>query len=223
MTIEKLPFWLVNIPTDEWPTECPDYLVNTNAKDREILSTRDEDFQRHTWQEVRTIIKAETNRIDLLRRAPIDLRRYLEYMAKLVRDYGSVMNFVLKERLQWTDLTPRGEAPFSDAADIKILYNDWPYGVDGKIVHLVVWTKFDLEDDPSTDDLTLKARKEINDFVNKTFCARADPENVIWFKNWRSLKSIHAVEHFHVMLFDPDMEFIREVTGNDMPMMAKLK
>lgn len=62
--------------------------------------------------------------------------------------------------------------------DIKILYNDWPYGVDEDIVHLVVWTKFDLEDDPATDDLTPKARKEIDDFVNETFCSRVERENV---------------------------------------------
>jgi len=62
--------------------------------------------------------------------------------------------------------------------DIKILYNDWPYGVDEKIVHLVVWTKFDLEDDPTTDDLTPEARKEIDDYVDKTFCTNVKPENV---------------------------------------------
>ena len=41
---------------------------------------------------------------------------------------------------------------------------------------------------------------------------------MIWFKNWASLKSIHAVEHFHVMLFDPDPEFIKEVTNGDRPL-----
>jgi hypothetical protein len=46
---------------------------------------------------------------------------------------------------------------------------------------------------------------------------------VIWFKNWASLKSIHAVEHFHVMLFDPDMEFIRQVTGGDVPLFKRVK
>lgn len=62
--------------------------------------------------------------------------------------------------------------------DIKILYNDWPYGVDDKIVHLVIWTKFNLEEDPATNDLTIKARKEIDDFVNEMFRSRVEPENV---------------------------------------------
>lgn len=90
------------------------------------------------------------------------------------------MNFVLKERLQWKDLTPRSSIPFSEPSDVKILYNDWPYGVDRRIVHLVIWTKFDLEDDAATDDLTPKARREINDYVDSTFGRRVQPDNV-WF------------------------------------------
>lgn len=64
------------------------------------------------------------------------------------------------------------------AEDIRILYNDWPYGVEDGIIHLVVWTKFDLEDDPATDDLTSRARKEIDDYVKKTFCSRVPSEKV---------------------------------------------
>lgn len=35
---------------------------------------------------------------------------------------------------------------------------------------------------------------------------------IIWFKNWAKLKSIRSMEHFHVMMKDPDMEFIKEIT-----------
>jgi hypothetical protein len=45
---------------------------------------------------------------------------------------------------------------------------------------------------------------------------------VIWFKNWRSLKSVHAVEHFHVMLFDPDPGFVKEITNGDVPLSQKV-
>ena len=62
--------------------------------------------------------------------------------------------------------------------DYKILYNDWPYGVETDIVHLVVWTKFELEDDPATDDLTSRARKEIDDFVGRTFRSQVPAEQV---------------------------------------------
>jgi hypothetical protein len=45
-------------------------------------------------------------------------------------------------------------------------------------VHLVVWTKFELEDDPATGDLTIQARKDIDAYVHKTFSQRAGKENV---------------------------------------------
>lgn len=67
------------------------------------------------------------------------------------------------------------------ADDIKILYNDWPYGVEQGIIHLVVWTKFELEDDPATDDLTPRARQEIDEYVNKTFCTWVSPEKVLHY------------------------------------------
>ena len=62
--------------------------------------------------------------------------------------------------------------------DIKILYNDWPYGIDERIIHLVVWTKFDLPDDPNTRELTREMRREIDEYVNKTFCHAVPKENV---------------------------------------------
>jgi hypothetical protein len=133
------------------------------------------------------------------------------------------MKFVLRNRLHWDSIIPVGN-PFEDPSDIKVLCNDWPYGVDPRIVHLVVWTKFDLEDDPETDDLTPAARQSIDDYVYRTFKTQMkDPSHVVWFKNWKSLKSVHAVEHFHVMLFEPDPEFVEDITGGDEPLSVKLK
>lgn len=60
----------------------------------------------------------ETNRIDLLQRVPSDLRKYLEFNAKLRKEYGSVMNYILKVRLGWDDLVPRNPAPFMDPGGI---------------------------------------------------------------------------------------------------------
>jgi len=106
--------------------------------------------------------------------------------------------------------------------DIKILFNDWPYGLDTRIKHLVVWVKFELEEDPETDDLTTRGRQQINDYVKDTFLCHMKSENVVWFKNWKSLKSVHAVEHFHVLLFDPDQRFLEAVTGNDVPLVEQV-
>jgi len=89
-------------------------------------------------------------------------------------------------------------------------------------VHLVVWTKFELEDDPATGDLTDKARKQIETYVQEIFHSHVPAEDIIWFKNWKSLKSIHAVEHFHVMLNGPSKEFVKRVTNNDTPLIEKI-
>ena len=127
--------------------------------------------------------------------------------------------------------------PFEFDDDLAIKCNDWGYGIDERIKHLVIWTKFDLDEETQGGDLTEKARAEIQAFVARNFYGNMAPQNVgcenrqgdmeadleqvAWFKNWRSLKSVHAVEHFHVMLFDPDPNFLREVTGGDVPASEK--
>lgn len=52
-------------------------------------------------------------------------------------------------------------------------------------------------------------KQAIDEFVQKTF---GEIEEKVWFKNWGALKSVHAVEHFHVLLFDPKDDFVRRVT-----------
>ncbi|KAL2864153.1 GIG1 family protein [Aspergillus lucknowensis] len=220
----SIPYWNVNVSPTQWTIDCPSFLQNQPEKNISILSTPDEHYQRQGWEVVRRIV--ETNQIDQFQRIPSDLRRYLEYKEQIVAKYGSVMRFVVKERLRWgdgtaEDLTPNGRPFEYDAEDIRILHNDWPYGLAHGIVHLVVWTKFALEDDPETDDLTPRARKEIDEYVKQTFCSQIAPHQVVWFKNWRSLKSVHDVEHFHVMLHNPDPTFVQEITGGDVPWTPK--
>ena len=45
---------------------------------------------------------------------PSNLRSYLAYTSKLKQDYGSVMRFVLEERLGWSDLTASDPTPFAE-------------------------------------------------------------------------------------------------------------
>jgi hypothetical protein len=175
-TTEPLPYWQVNVPPSQRTLTCPDFLQNVNEKDQGILSTPDDEFHILTWPEVRAIIAA--NRLDLFQRVPSDLRRYLAYNWQIKQQWGSVMEFVLSQKLAWeVPVSPRGR-PFEFPEDWQVRWNDWPYGIDGKIVHLVVWTKFDLEDDPVTGDLTPQARKEIDEFVKRTFCSKISEENV---------------------------------------------
>ncbi|KAJ1331430.1 DUF3605 domain-containing protein [Microdochium nivale] len=266
LTTDKpaLPYWQVNVPEGEREAECPEFLQDMSPKDEEIVGTPDAEYRIASWSEVRRIVAA--NDLAAFRRVPSQLRRYREYSWKLRRDYGSVMRFVLSERLGWETGTAdtaskkdvvsvsisggddndndndgdgddetcaaataeeaaAAHEPFTNDDDVKVLWNDWPYGIDPRIVHLVVWTKFDLEEDPATGDLTATARQQIDDYVRETFGrgrGGLPRDRYIWFKNWRSLKSIQAVEHFHVMLFDPDLELVRDVTNGDVPLCNKV-
>jgi hypothetical protein len=129
----------------------------------------------------------DSNRIDRFSRSPTNLRNYREYVHRIQKSYGSVLNFMVQQRLCWTDMTTSG-SPFSDPADIKITHNDWPYGVDPRIVHLVVWCKFDLPDDPATGLLRADMKDLVERFVTRVFRSRVGDENVRpcpFFSRWQ--------------------------------------
>jgi len=109
-TIEAVPYWLANVPQDQWEKECPEFLAKISERDKRILSTPASQYRRLTWEEVKDTIK--TNRIDRFQREPGELRKYLQYTAKIKAEWGSIMDFVIKQRLQWTSLAPSGP-PFS--------------------------------------------------------------------------------------------------------------
>lgn len=211
-------FWNANLPESKWTEKCPEFLLGQSQKTIGILSSKENEYHCLSWQESKDLVN--TNRIDHFQRPPLALRRYLQYMFKLKRQYGSVLSFVQQERLHWDSISPSAEPLFTNPADYKILYNDWPYGIDRDITHLVVWTKFLLDDDPVTGFLTAEHNDLIDDFVQRTFCTEdgISRENLIWFKNWKSLKSVHALEHFHIMLYRASPEFLEMITSGDKPM-----
>jgi len=114
-TIEAVPYWLVNIPPEQWPKECPDFLAKASDRDRTILATSDSHYHRLTWVEVQEIIRL--NRIDHFQRVPSDLRKYLQFTSKIKAEWGSIIDFVLKQRLQWHDLTPSSGPPFANPGE----------------------------------------------------------------------------------------------------------
>lgn len=173
---DPIPYWHVNVPESQREAECPKYLRNLCAKDLAIVATPDSHYHILTWDETREVVRQ--NKLHTFQRVPSELRRYKAYTANLVKTYGSVANFIFGERLKWEPpVKPRG-GPFEFADDYKILLNDWPYGIDPRIVHIVVWTKFEMKDDPATGDLTDEGRREIDDFVTKTFRSHVPADRV---------------------------------------------
>ncbi|QDS69941.1 hypothetical protein FKW77_001970 [Venturia effusa] len=220
MPHEEISWWNFNLPRYQQTSTCPEALLHVSKKDKDIIGSWDSDYDRLRWVEVKEIIAA--NRIDTFQRVPSDLLRYRQYIHTLEKIHGSVLKYIQNDLLKWPTIEPQGP-PFTCPMDLKILYNDWPYGLDERIVHLVVWTKFELEEEAKTGDLTTAARTAIQHYVDDTFGSRMDDGDVAWFKNWKSIKSIQAVEHFHVMLFDPDKNFVNQITGGHVPMCEKLR
>jgi len=53
---DPLPFWLVNIPRDQWPSECPESLRDVSEKDRQIIGMPDEEHDCLRWDVVKDIV-----------------------------------------------------------------------------------------------------------------------------------------------------------------------
>ena len=163
-----------------------------------------------------------------LKRKPSDLLRYREWTRQTTATYGSISNFICRERLHWTPLPSSvpenglvfactSTIPFGNQNDYKILLNDWPYGLTPDITHLVVWLKHTLLVDNQTGMLEAGAKKRTEDFVHTTFVDRLarnghGKDRVLWFKNWTAIQSVRSLEHIHVLIRDTPEDLLQEWT-----------
>lgn len=134
------------------------------------------------------------------------------------------MVFVMQTRLEWqpsASSTPEkglsfdfeSPIPFKSPNDYKILPNDWPYGLDEGISHLIVWLKNRLEIQPPYGDMTPNARKQVEDFVEERFVKpiaklTGGTDSVLWFKNWVALQSVPGIDHVHILVRNVSTDFI---------------
>lgn len=51
------------------------------------------------------------DRVDLFHRIPSELRRYRQFTHRITKEHGSIMNFIVHERLQWDSMAAKGR-PF---------------------------------------------------------------------------------------------------------------
>lgn len=96
-----------------------------------------------------------------------------------------------------------------------MLKNDWPYGFEPGISHIVVWTRTPIATDDTVGDMTLESRKTVSDFIKHFFVDRLGPrgeDKVLWFKNWVALQSVRTVDHVHVLVRHVEPEIIDEWT-----------
>ena len=143
----------------------------------------------------------------------------MKWTAETKAEHGSMTNYLLAHRLPkaWgrPPFQPASSIPFDDPSDYRVLLNDWPYGFQPGITHIVVWSRTPIATDPETGDMTAESRKIVGDFVKRFFVDRLGPggeDRVMWFKNWVALQSVRALEHIHVMVRDVDDGQIAEWT-----------
>ncbi|KAF3073102.1 N-acetylglucosamine-induced protein 1 [Trichoderma lentiforme] len=186
--------------------------------DKWVLSQSDEDYKLHDWDDLKHII--DTNQLEILKRKPSDLRRYISWTAETKAKYGTITEYILQNRLPkaWgrPPFTPESQIPFAASSDYKVLLNDWPYGLAPGITHIVVWTRTQIPTDPESGDLTAESRAQVETFVNDYFIKKlglGGEHQVLWFKNWVALQSVRTLEHFHVLVRDVDDDMLERWTG----------
>ncbi|KAH7143994.1 hypothetical protein EDB81DRAFT_514581 [Dactylonectria macrodidyma] len=186
--------------------------------DKWVLSQTDEEFHLHDWEDLKGIIAK--NNLHVLKRKPSDLRRYMQWSSETKAQYGSMTQFLLVNRLpkSWGSppFTPVSTIPFEDASDYSVLANDWPYGLDPEIRHIVVWLRTTVATDPETGDMTPESKALCERFVKRQFIDSLGPggeERVLWFKNWVALQSVRALEHIHVLVRNVDDNILKQWTG----------
>ncbi|KAK6810887.1 hypothetical protein RU639_013333 [Aspergillus parasiticus] len=187
------------INTEELIRNAP---FELSKADKEALTTTEEDFVPHIWEDIQRIIVS----------------------AEIQATFGSVTNFLVKTRLHWGKEANNAEirfpyrhsVPFADQSDYRILRNDWPYAMSSDMVHLVAWLKMPIPVDAEGDPTT-KSRRLVADFTDRTFAMHMTREhtgnNIQWFKNRIKWQSVRALEHIHVILRDLDDEFVTKLTG----------
>lgn len=195
-----------------FPKDNPPFALT--AVDWQQLTLPDAAFSPHTWDELCDLISH--GQLDQLKRQPRSLKAYLAWTAHIKQKYGSSTTYLLQQRLFWTPLpTPDGAlafpihnpTPFADERDYKVLCNDWPYGLEAGIHHIVVWLKVRLPVD-GEGALTEQGRRLVEEFVEEKFRKRVREERkgsrVVWFKNTTALQSVRSLEHVHVLVRDVD-------------------
>lgn len=67
--------------------------------DREVLSQSDEEFQPHSWEELKEIVAQ--NSLEKLKRWPSHLRRYIFWTVEIRKKHGGITNYVCSMKLFW--------------------------------------------------------------------------------------------------------------------------
>ncbi|KAI9478782.1 MAG: hypothetical protein EXX96DRAFT_572269 [Benjaminiella poitrasii] len=129
----------------------------------------------HPWEEI--VHYVSINQVSKLRRNKTAQDIYQKWTKDTVDKYGSVENYLLKEKIHF---------PPSSELGILILPNDFPYSVDPGIEHILIWSKEPLASDVVESILEKKYGSSIWEWV--------------YFVNPPEWQSIPRLPHVHVFM-----------------------
>lgn len=188
-----------------------------SQRDKDILAIPEAQTHWQSWTDLQHVIKH--NELHRLSRSASQLAEYILWKRDIESKYaGGVMEYILVDKLRWTSSLEKrpvafNDTLFGDSRDVRILLNDFPYAMEKGLVHVVVWSRAAIPKEGQNGDITAESREKLAAFVKETFVEGLgmDEESVLWFKNWAALQSIPLVEHFHVLLRDPDVERLKKL------------
>jgi hypothetical protein len=110
--------------------------------------------------------------------------------------------------------------PFENPNDYKVLFTEWPYGLEAGMKHIIVWMRHHLQ---ITEDgrLTPRARATVDAFVESHFKSKvqhlfSSPEDKIqWGRSWGKFQSVPGIEHFHLFVRDIPDEILKQWTSSN--------
>ncbi|RDW27294.1 hypothetical protein B0I72DRAFT_36483 [Yarrowia lipolytica] len=191
---------------------------SVSQRDKDILAIPEAQTHWQSWADLQHVIRH--NELHRLSRSASQLADYILWKRDIESKYlGGVMEYILVDKLGWTSSLEKrpvaySDELFGDPRDVRILLNDFPYAMEKGLVHVVVWSRAKIPKEGDNGDITTESRDKLERFVHDTFVRGLGMtgDSVLWFKNWAALQSIPLVEHFHVLLRNPDMDKLSKLT-----------
>lgn len=51
-----IPYWIINVPESQRPTECPEFLLDISDRNKEIINLPQDEYNILSWPEVQDLI-----------------------------------------------------------------------------------------------------------------------------------------------------------------------
>ena len=170
-----------------------------------------------TWSQITHLVK--TYQLERLGRSQSQLKSYHDFKEQMAQQGICLTTNLLVNTMHWlpadTDIRlPAEEAVqrvtykdarlFAAAEDVYISINEFPYYIQERTLHLLVWVRSPMPPDPASDigDIDSTTKETIERYVMATFVRKAGVprDHLVWWKNYTKIQSIKAIPHVHVLI-----------------------